>query len=126
MKNKNGFGVSDNPQRVVDAENHLIRDYRMSNQVTDHSLKVTTVERIHGENVVKISELVADKGYSEIKDRAGTLRKRLFHKSFLMREQTDMNWNWHMGILKQISSSTETEEIWKYLHGRGNKICEGS
>lgn len=38
MKNKNGFQVSYNAQTAVDSETHLIRDYHMTNQVTDHGL----------------------------------------------------------------------------------------
>ena len=36
MKNKNGFAVAYNPQTAVDSETHLIRDFQMSNQVTDY------------------------------------------------------------------------------------------
>lgn len=36
MKNKNGFAVSYNAQTAVDSETHLIRDFEVTNQVTDH------------------------------------------------------------------------------------------
>ena len=38
MKNKNGFAVAYNPQTAVDSETHLIRDFEMTNQVTDHGV----------------------------------------------------------------------------------------
>lgn len=43
MKNKNGFVVAYNPQTAVDSETHLIRDYQMTNQVTDHGLLASTL-----------------------------------------------------------------------------------
>ena len=36
MKNKNGFAVAYNAQTAVDSETHLIRDFQMTNQVTEH------------------------------------------------------------------------------------------
>lgn len=36
MKNKNRFAVAYNPQTAVDSKTHLIRDFQMTNQVTDH------------------------------------------------------------------------------------------
>lgn len=68
MKNKNGFTVSYNPQTAVDSETHLIRDFSMTNQVTDHGLLNRTMERIKVEESDKIIEVVADKGYEESED----------------------------------------------------------
>lgn len=46
VKNKNGFAVAYNPQTAVDSETHLIRDFAMTNQVTDHGLLETTMKGI--------------------------------------------------------------------------------
>lgn len=46
MKNKNGFAVAYNPQTAVDSKTHLIRDFQMTNQVTDHGLLESTVEEV--------------------------------------------------------------------------------
>lgn len=46
MKSKNGFVVAYNPQTVVDSETHLIRDFQMTNQVTDHGLLDSVVWQI--------------------------------------------------------------------------------
>lgn len=35
---KNGFAIVYNAQTAVDSQTHLIRDFQMTNQVTDHSL----------------------------------------------------------------------------------------
>ena len=44
MKSKNGFTVEYNPQTAVDSETHLIRDFNMTNQVTDHGLLNDTMK----------------------------------------------------------------------------------
>jgi transposase len=44
MKSKNGFAVSYNPQTAVDSNTHMIMDYNMTNQVTDHGLLYPTME----------------------------------------------------------------------------------
>lgn len=68
MKNKNGFAVSYNPQTAVDSETHLIRDFRMTNQVTDHGMLSPTMEDIREESPEEILEVVADKGYENAGD----------------------------------------------------------
>lgn len=67
MKNKNGFIVAYNPQTAVDSNTHLIRDFQMTNQVTDHGLLNTTMEHIRQESTGVI-ETIADKGYEEADD----------------------------------------------------------
>ena len=62
MKNKNGFTVAYNPQTAVDSETHLIRDFQMTNQVTDHGLLESTMQGIKSSEPEKIIEVVADKG----------------------------------------------------------------
>ena len=60
MKDKNGFQVSYNAQTAVDSETHLIRDYHMINQVTDHGLLCLTMEGIKSEDEEKIIEGIDD------------------------------------------------------------------
>ena len=67
MKSKNGFVVAYNPQAAVDSETHLIRDFQMTNQVTDHGLLDSTLERVREESE-GIIETVADKGYESEED----------------------------------------------------------
>lgn len=67
MKSKNGFVVAYNPQTVVDSETHLIRDFQMTNQVTDHGLLDPTLEGVR-EETEGIIETVADKGYESEED----------------------------------------------------------
>lgn len=63
MKNKNGFAVAYNPQTAVDSETHIIRDYQMTNQVTDHNLIDSTMSEIKKESGDQVIDAVADKGY---------------------------------------------------------------
>lgn len=68
MKNKNGFAVAYNPQTAVDSETHLIRDFEMTNQVTDHGLLTPTMKGIREESGDEILDVVADKGYEQSED----------------------------------------------------------
>lgn len=67
MKSKNGFEVAYNPQTAVDSETHLIRDFQMTNQVTNHGLLYSTLEGIREESE-GIIETVADRGYESEED----------------------------------------------------------
>lgn len=73
MKSKNGFVVAYNPQIAVDSETHLIRDYVMTNNVTDHGLLMTTLIGIHNEDENTVIETVADKGYEYAEDMINCL-----------------------------------------------------
>lgn len=67
MKSKNGFAVAYNPQTAVDSNTHLIRDFQMTNQVTDHGLLDSTLAEIRKEEE-GILETVADRGYESADD----------------------------------------------------------
>lgn len=73
MKSKNGFMVAYNPQTAVDSNTHLIRDYQMTNQVTDHGLLNSTLEHVREDAADVITEVVADKGYNNSADMAKCL-----------------------------------------------------
>lgn len=81
MKSKNGFVVAYNLQTVVDSETHLIRDFQMTNQVTDHGLLRSTMQEIKDSDPGKIIEAVADKGYESTEDMAGCLEKGIIPMS---------------------------------------------
>lgn len=73
-KSKNGFIVGYNPQTVVDSNTHIIRDFQMSNQVTDHGLLNSTLTDIK-ETDSEIIECVADRGYESEEDMIKCLEK---------------------------------------------------
>lgn len=68
MKSKNGFVVAYNPQTAVDSETHIIRDFQMTNQVTDHGLLKSTMAEIKEDSGNNVIEVVADKGYEAAED----------------------------------------------------------
>lgn len=68
MKNKNGFAVAYNPQTAVDSETHLIRDFQMTNRVTDHGLLESTMREVKESDPEGIVEVVADRGYEDTAD----------------------------------------------------------
>lgn len=78
MKNKNGFSVAYNVQTAVDSETHLIENFEMTNQPTDHGLIGRTVEQLRknasDSGKHPVIETVADKGYQEENDMAACLR----------------------------------------------------
>ncbi len=67
MKSQNGFIVAYNPQTVVDSNTHLIRDFQVTNQVTDHGLIASTLDEVK-KDTDSIVESVADKGYESVED----------------------------------------------------------
>lgn len=122
MKNKNGFAVAYNPQTAVDSETHLIRDFQMTNRVTDHGLMNTTLEGIREESGDEIIEAVVDKGYEDSKDMIECLENGIIphvipgegkdgHELEIGYESSDAD-----------TSSTKAEDIKKSL--RSGKIPE--
>ena len=75
MKNKNGFTAAYNPQTAVDSETHLIRDFQMTNRVTDHGLLESSMEEVKKAEPEKIAEAVADRGYEDTEDMVRCLEK---------------------------------------------------
>ena len=73
MKNKNGMDVSYNVQTAVDSETHMIMDYLVTNQATDHGLMAPTAEAIKQEAGGRVIEAVADKGYEQAEDMVACL-----------------------------------------------------
>lgn len=116
MKNKNGFAVAYNPQTAVDSETHLIRDFEMTNQVTDHGMLAATMEGIREETSSEILEAVADKGYENGEDMVKCLENGII-PHVIMDDGKD---GYEMEIPYEESDadagSTATEELKKSLH----------
>jgi len=74
MKARTGFEVAYNLQTAVDAETHLIKDFQVTNQPTDHALLASTVEQ-EKERRGEIIEAVADAGYENTGDMTECLAK---------------------------------------------------
>lgn len=116
MKNKNGFAVAYNPQTAVDSETHLIRDFEMTNQVTDHGMLDPTMEGIREETPGEILEAVADKGYENVEDMVRCLENGII-PHVIMDDGKD---GYEIEIPYEESEvdtgSTEVEELKKSLH----------
>lgn len=118
MKNKNGFTVAYNVQTAVDSETHLIDDYQLTNQPTDHGLLASTVtdER---ERRKEILEVVADKGYDVAEDMGQCLEKGIIPHVILPDGQNtyelEMPYE-EAEISEEKSSSTTAINIKECLH----------
>lgn len=116
MKNKNGFAVAYNPQTAVDSETHLIRDFQMTNQVTDHGLLASTMEGIRETGRPGIVEVVADKGYEDTADMAKCLETGVI--SHVITE--DGKDGYEIEITYEAAeadiTSTKAEELKRALH----------
>ena len=116
MKNKNGFAVAYNPQTAVDSETHLIREFKMTNQVTDHGMLNQTMEGIREEAPEEILEVVADKGYENVEDMVKCLENGII-PHVIMDDGKD---GYEIEIPYEESEadtgSTEAEELKKSLH----------
>ena len=115
MKSKNGFCVAYNPQTAVDSNTHLIRDFQMTNQVTDHGLLDSTLEEIK-KDTDGIIETVADRGYESEEDMVKCLEDGIIPHVI-----TDDGKDGHEIKIAYEESvvhaeSTEPEELKKALH----------
>lgn len=118
MKNKNGFAVAYNVQTAVDSETHLIDDYRLTNQPTDHGLLASTVtdERERREAIL---EVVADKGYGVAEDMVECLENGIIPHVILPAGQDTYELEKpyeEAEISEEKSGSATTTDIKECLH----------
>ena len=116
MKNKNGFAVAYNAQTAVDSENHLIRDFQMTNQVTDHGLLESTMSEVKEAELEKIIEVVADKGYEDTEDMVGCLENGII--PHVITDDGKDGYEIEIPYEKSEAdlTSTDPEELKKALH----------
>ena len=114
MKNKNGFQVSYNVQTAVDSETHLIRDFNMTNQVTDHGLLAPTAADIRDED--KILEAVADKGYDNQEDMIACLENGIIPHVILPDGKDYYELELEYSPSECDTSSTRSGDLSKCLH----------
>ena len=116
MKKKNGFAVAYNPQTAVDSETHLIHDFQMTNQVTDHGLLASTLENIKAESPETVIETVADKGYENGKDMLNCLEQGIIPHVILDDGKDGYEFEVEYQDSEVDLSLTKPEEISKALH----------
>lgn len=116
MKSRNGFTVAYNPQTAVDSNTHLIRDFQMTNQVTDHGLLDSTLKEVRKEEE-GILETVADRGYESEEDMIKCLEEGII-PHVITEEGRD---GYELEIPYEEAGnvdveSTDSEELQKALH----------
>ena len=116
MKNKNGFAVSYNPQTAVDSNTHLIRDFQMTNQVTDHGLMNSTLEHIREEANGTVIDAAADKGYNSSSDMAECLENGIIPHVITDDGKDGYTIEMEYEENEVNPDSTEAEELKKCLH----------
>ena len=116
MKNKNGFAVAYNPQTAVDSETHLIRNFKMTNQVTDHGMLNPTMEEIREETQDEILEVVADKGYENEEDMIRCLENGMIPHVILDDGKDGYELEISYEEAEADITSTKPEELKKSLH----------
>lgn len=116
MKSKNGFIVAYNPQTAVDSNTHIIRDFQMTNQVTDHGLLKSTLEEIRM-GTKGIIETVADRGYKSEDDMVRCLEDGIIPHVILDCGKDVHEIEIEYKEAEQIDEKSEQpEEIKKTLH----------
>lgn len=114
MKSKNGFMVAYNVQTAVDSESHLIRDFQVTNQVTDHGLIASTVESPKEDG--EILEAVADKCYNKSDDLIQCLENGIIPHVVLPDGQDSYQLELSYQEADADLSSLKSEELSKALH----------
>lgn len=117
MKNKNGFAVAYNPQTAVDSNTHLIREFAMTNQVTDHGMLHTTMTGIQEQASDGILEVVADKGYNSSEDMVACLENGII--PHVITDDGKDGYELELSyeeVEKVDTTSSNPEEIKKCLH----------
>lgn len=115
MKIKNGFAVAYNPQTAVDSNTHLIRDFQMTNRVTDHGLLATTLKGIRDESGGVI-ETVADRGYESAEDMIRCLEDGIIPHVITEDGRDGYGLEISYEEAEADAGSTEPEELKKALH----------
>lgn len=114
MKNKNGFQVSYNVQTAVDSETHIIRDFDMTNRVTDHGLLASTVADIPADG--EVIDAVADRGYENQDDMVTCLENGIIPHVILPDGKDTYELELEYVESDCDTTSTQREELAKCLH----------
>ena len=116
MKNKNGFAVAYNAQAAVDSKTHLIRDFQVTNQVTDHGLLERTMKGVKETGQEDIVEATADKGYEDTKDMVRCLENGIIPHVITDDGKDGYEIEIPYEEAKADVTSTKAEELKKALH----------
>lgn len=116
MKMKNGMDTAYNVQTAIDTETHMMLDYNLTNECTDHGQLAPTIADIKEERPDEVIHAVADKGYHRDSDYIECLEMGVV-PNVITDDGKDV---YELEIEYQESecdpSSTDSEELKKCLH----------
>lgn len=122
MKNRNDFGAAYNPQTAVEPETHLIRDFEMTNQVTDRGMLSPTMEGVWEEIPDEILEVVVDKGYENEEDMIKCLKNGIVPHVIKVDDKDGCELAIPFEEAEADTGNTNPKELKKSLHaGRGTE-----
>lgn len=116
MKSRNGFAVAYNPQTAVDSNTHLIQNFHMTNQVTDHGLLAATLKDIKKEKPEEVIETTADKGYENTNDMIECLENGIIPHVITDKEKDGYHLQVEYEEAEADTTGTSPEELKKALH----------
>lgn len=117
MKHKNGYMVSYNVQTAVDTISHLIMNFIVTNQPTDHGLLYRTIEEILNHETYHFNNIVADNGYILEDDMFKCLEHGIIPN--VIPERGEENYTIECPLVEDATAnptSTDLKEISKCLH----------
>lgn len=118
MKSKDGFIVAYNVQTAVDSETHMIEDFQMTSQPTDHGLLASTAaeeQKRRGE----ITDVVADKGYIAGEDMVHCLEQGMIPHVILPDGQDTYELELpyiETAVTEEMAAGTSPEDLSTCLH----------
>lgn len=127
MKMNEGFGVCYNTQTAVDTGSHLIADFEVTDNPTDHGQITKLAKKVkedfnefeesEDKNIHEIIESIADKGYQDTKDMAEALCEGIIPNVIPQNGTTcEIEYDYEPGeITEEIRQSTEPEDLRKCL-----------
>ena len=127
MKMNEGFGVCYNTQTAVDTGSHLIADFEVTDNPTDHGQITKLAKKVkedfnefeesEDKNIHEIIESIADKGYQDTKDMAEALCEGIIPNVIPQNGTTcEIEYDYEPAeITEEIRQSTEPEDLRKCL-----------
>lgn len=127
MKMNEGFGVCYNTQTAVDTGSHLIADFEVTDNPTDHGQITKLAKKVkedfkefqeaEDKNIHDIVESIADKGYQDTKDMAEALCEGIIPNVIPQNGTTcEIEYDYEPSeITEEIRQSTKPEDLRKCL-----------
>ena len=116
MKSQTGYVVGFNVQTAVDSEHHIIMDYDVTSNVTDHGCLAPTTEELSKESDGVI-DAVADMGYDQDEDMVACLENGVIPHVILPDGKDEYEIETEYEEAESLNpDSTDPQELKKCLH----------